>query len=617
MDIIPGPDFPTGGIVQGEKGIRDAFSSGKGRIVIRGKCEIISTRTIQQIVITEIPYEVIKANLVRKMDEIRVAKDIDGILDVRDETDRNGLRIVVDVKKDADAQLILNYLYKNTDLQVYYSYNNVAIIDERPVQVGLTGLLDAFIEFRKEVVLRRSRYELDRMEKRIHIIEGLMKAVSILDEVIRIIRASKDKADSKKNLMTEFGFDEPQAEAIVSMRLYRLSNTDIRILRDEFASLVNQIEETRSIIENGNVLKSVMIRELRSVSKEYGDTRRTKIEAQVQEIVINRAAMVTPEQVRVTVSKDGYIKRVSLRSYMASADTMTGLKAGDTLVGQCEVNTLDSLAVFTSKGNYACIPVWKIEEAKWKDIGTHLNKIVRIDGDDKIIHVIVIHRFDTYASIVTIGSNNQIKKTPVSAWASERFNKVVPAMSLSAGAVLLKAFCVYEGQQIVLASKDGFACRFNVDQLPSTGVRSKGVKAMNLSASDALVSGTAVNPQDSAVVIMSTDGGIKRTYLQEIPEGNRPLKGVMICRKLKKNPSQIAVVRHIQASDELIFTDPDIKKIRAVDIPLKQKDAGFSSPLELKEGWNLYEDIEECRIIDIPDGEQQQIHEDVEKLTLF
>ena len=617
MDIIPGPDFPTGGIVQGEKGIRDAFSSGKGRIVIRGKCEIISTRTIQQIVITEIPYEVIKANLVRKMDEIRVAKDIDGILDVRDETDRNGLRIVVDVKKDADAQLILNYLYKNTDLQVYYSYNNVAIIDERPVQVGLTGLLDAFIEFRKEVVLRRSRYELDRMEKRIHIIEGLMKAVSILDEVIRIIRASKDKADSKKNLMTEFGFDEPQAEAIVSMRLYRLSNTDIRILRDEFASLVNQIEETRSIIENGNVLKSVMIRELRSVSKEYGDPRRTKIEAQVQEIVINRAAMVTPEQVRVTVSKDGYIKRVSLRSYMASADTMTGLKAGDTLVGQCEVNTLDSLAVFTSKGNYACIPVWKIEEAKWKDIGTHLNKIVRIDGDDKIIHVIVIHRFDTYASIVTIGSNNQIKKTPVSAWASERFNKVVPAMSLSAGAVLLKAFCVYEGQQIVLASKDGFACRFNVDQLPSTGVRSKGVKAMNLSASDALVSGTAVNPQDSAVVIMSTDGGIKRTYLQEIPEGNRPLKGVMICRKLKKNPSQIAVVRHIQASDELIFTDPDIKKIRAVDIPLKQKDAGFSSPLELKEGWNLYEDIEECRIIDIPDGEQQQIHEDVEKLTLF
>lgn len=617
MDIIPGPDFPTGGIVQGEKGIRDAFETGKGRIVIRGRCEIVTTRTIQQIIITQIPYEVIKANLVRKMDEIRVAKDIDGILDVRDETDRNGLRIVVDVKKDADAQLILNYLYKNTDLQVYYSYNNVAIIDERPVQVGLAGLLDAFIEFRKEVVLRRSRFELARMEKRIHIIEGLMKAVSILDEVIRIIRASKDKADSKKNLMNEFGFDEPQAEAIVSMRLYRLSNTDIRILRDEFASLVNQIEETRSIIENVNVLKSVIIKELRSVKKEYGDPRRTKIEAQVQEIVINRAAMVTPEQVRITVSKDGYVKRVSLRSYIASSDTPTGLKATDSLVGSAEVNTLDHLLLFTSKGNYACIPVWKIEEGKWKDIGSHLNKIVRIDGDDKIIHVIVVHQFDTYASIVTIGSNNQIKKTPVSAWYSERFNKVVPAMSLPDGATLLNAFCVYEGQQIVLVSKDGFACRFNVDQLPSTGVRSKGVKAMNLSIGDRLVSGCTVNPNDAAILLMSTDGGIKRTYLQEIPEGNRPLKGVLICRKLKKNPYEIAFVRHIQASDELIFTDPDEKKLRATEVPLKQKDAGFSNPIELKQGWSLQEEYEECRIIDIPEGKQQQVHEDVEKLTLF
>ena len=617
LEIIPGPDFPTGGIVQGEKGIRDAFTTGKGRIVIRGKCEIVSTRTIQQIIITEIPYEVIKANLVRKMDEIRVAKDIDGILDVRDETDRNGLRIVVDIKKDADAQLILNYLYKNTDLQVYYSYNNVAIIEERPVQVGLIGLLDAFIDFRKEVVLRRSRFELDRMEKRIHIIEGLMKAVSILDEVIRIIRASKDKADSKRNLMKEFGFDEPQAEAIVSMRLYRLSNTDIRILRDEFASLVNQIEETRSIIENENVLRSVIIKELRSVKKEYGDPRRTKIEAEVQEIVISRAAMVTPEQVRFTVSKDGYIKRVSLRSYMASSDSPTGLKAGDILIGEGEVNTLDHILLFTSKGNHACIPVWKIEEGKWKDIGSHLNKIIRIDGDDKIVHAIVVKRFDTYASIVTVASNNQIKKTPVSAWFAEKVNKVMPAMSLPSGAHLLNVFCVYEGQQIVLASKEGLACRFSVDQIPSTGIRSKGVKAMNLADHDELVSGCAVNPKDTAVLIINQQGGLKRTYLQDIPEGNRPLKGVMVCRKLKKNPSQLAVIRQISPSDELVFADPMIHRIRAAEIPLKQKDAGFSNPVELAEGWSIYEGAEECRIIDIPQGEQQEVHSDVEKLTLF
>ena len=326
------------------------------------------TRTNQQIIITEIPYEVIKGQLVKKMDEIRLSKDIDGVLDVRDESDRNGMRIVVDVKKEADANLILNYFYKNTDLQIYYNYNNVTIIDKRPVQVGLCGLLDAFIAFRKEVVLKRSRYELDKMEKRTHIIEGLMKAVSILDEVIRIIRASKDKADSKKNLMNEFGFDEPQAEAIVSMRLYRLSNTDIQILRNEFAELVNRIEETKAIIENENVLKSVIIKELRAVKNEYGDARRTKIEKEVQDIVIDKAAMVTSERVVVTCSRDGYVKRVSLRSYNASSDTSTGLKNGDVLIGTLECDTLDTLLLFTSKGNYASLPVWQIQEAKWKDM---------------------------------------------------------------------------------------------------------------------------------------------------------------------------------------------------------------------------------------------------------
>lgn len=616
MDIIPGPDFPTGGIVQGEKGIRDAFTTGKGRIVVRAKCTIESTRTVQQIVITEIPYEVIKGNLVKKMDEIRVSKDIDGILDVRDETDRNGLRIVVDVKKDADANLILNYLYKNTDLQIYYSYNNIAIINERPVQVGLTGLLDAFIDFRKEVVLRRSRYELDKMEKRIHIIEGLMKAVSILDEVIRIIRASKDKADSKKNLMKEFGFDEPQAEAIVSMRLYRLSNTDITILRDEFAQLVNQIEETRSIIENENVLKSVIIRELRSVKKDYGDPRRTKIEAEVEEIVINKAQMVTPEQVMVTVSKDGYIKRVSLRSYSASSDS-TGLKSGDQLVGSYEVNTLDTLLLFTVKGNYACVPVWKIEEAKWKDIGSHLNKIVRIEGDDKIIHAVVIRSFDTYAWIVTVSSNGQIKKTPVSSWWSERNNRVMTAMSLPSGARILNVFCVYEGQQIVLSTRDGFAYRFDVSQIPSTGLKSKGVKAINCGKGDELAGGCAVNTSDNTVLLMSREGMMKRVYLEEIPVGNRPAKGVLICRRLKKNPSVISLVHRIQPNDVLTLIDEEVHDLKASEVPLKQKDAGFSSIVELKPGWHLYENMEECRIVDIPNDADSEVHDDVEKISLF
>ncbi len=616
MEIIPGPDFPTGGIVQGEKGIRDAFETDKGRIVVRAKCEIEETRTIQQIVITEIPYEVIKGQLVKKMDEIRLSKEIDGILDVRDESDRNGLRIVVDIKKEADANLILNYFYKNTDLQIYYNYNNVTIIDQRPVQVGLCGLLDAFINFRKDVVLRRSQYELNKMEKRTHIIEGLMKAVSILDEVIRIIRASKDKADSKQNLMKEYGFDEPQAEAIVSMRLYRLSNTDIQILRNEFAELVNKIEETKAIIENENVLKSVIIKELREVKKEYGDDRRTKIEAEVQDIVIDRAAMVTSEKVVITVSRDGYLKRVSLRSFNAS-DAQTGLKNGDVLIGTLECDTLDTLLLFTSKGNYASVPVWQIEESKWKDVGMHLNKMVRIDGDDKIINAIMIKDFNTYAWIITLSSNGQIKKTPVSNWKVDRNSKVMTAMNVPRGSSMINAFIAYHDQQIVFVSKEGNSYRCGIEQIPSTGIKSKGVKAMNLSKGDEIVGACAIDADVPAILYVSSIGACKRVHLEEIVEGNRPMKGNLICKKLKTNPSLLRYVKGVTPGDSLAIVDSTEHQLRASDVPLKARDTGFSQPIELEDTWDIIKGIEECKIIDIPKDADEEVHEDIEKISLF
>lgn len=617
MEIIKGPDFPTGGVVQGRKGIRDAFATGKGRIVVRAKCEIEQTHTVQQIIITEIPYEVVKGNLVKKMDEIRLSKDVDGILDVRDESDRNGMRIVVDVKKDVDANLILNYFYKNTDLQIYYNYNNVTIIDRCPVQVGLIGLLDSFIAFRREVVLRRSRYELHKMETRVHIIEGLMKAVSVMDEVIHIIRNSKDKADSKKNLIEAFGFDESQAEAIVSMRLYRLSNTDIKILRDEFAQLVNDIEETKSIIEDDNILKSVMIRELRNVKKEFGDPRRTAIEEEVQEIVIDRSQMVVPEQVMVTISKDGYLKRVSMRSYNASSDSATGIKNGDTLIGVREMNTLDTLLLFTSKGNYACIPVWQIEEGKWKDIGTHLNKIVRIDGDDKIVNAILVRDMESYAWFVTVSSNGQIKKTPVSSWKVERNSKVMTAMSIPSGQKLITAFCVYENDQIVIVSRQGFTYRFSVEQIPSTGVKSKGVKAMNCAEEDCVAYACAVNEDTTALMYVSEMGSVKRIYLKEIPEAKRPSKGVIVCRKTKKNPTFVKYVRPIQIGESIIMIDSKQHEIKATDVSYKQREAGFTDMVELESSWELQKQIEECRVMQRPVDAEDTVHEDIEKISLF
>ena len=620
MQLIPGPDFPTGAIVQGKQGIVDAFTTGKGRIVVRAKTEVVDAKTCKQILVTEIPYEVIKSELVKQMDEIRISKEIDGILDVRDESDRNGLRIVIDVRKDANIDLILNYFYKNTDLQIYYNYNNVAIIDQRPVQVGLLGLLDAFIEFRKDVVLRRSRYELKRMEDRCHIIEGLMKAVSILDEIIAEIRASKDKSDAKTRISQLFGFDEIQAEAIVSLRLYRLSNTDIMDLREEFAHLVNQIEETKAIIENEKILKSVISKELRTVKEAYGDDRKTKIEDQVSEIVIDRTSMIQSEKVVVTVSRDGYVKRVSMRSFTASEGTVTGKKEGDELIGSIPCDTLDTLLLFTSKGNYAYLPVWQIEEAKWKDNGMHLNKVIRIDGDDKIQNVILVNNFDTYAWIITIASNGLIKKTPVKDWMIQRNSRVTTAMNIASNAELSAAFVCYEGQDVVLVSKDGYAAKYALTDIPSTGVKSKGVKGLNLAKGDILTSGCAVNKDTTALFFMTKSGNMKRVKLSDIQEGNRPVKGSLIAKKVKSNPQEIIYVNVISSYDVLhFFNGKEDVELKASDIPLKATDSLFASPLELKGEWYKQKEIEECRIMDKPlvEANDEKVHEDIERISLF
>ncbi|MBR2990484.1 MAG: DNA topoisomerase IV subunit A, partial [Solobacterium sp.] len=549
MEYIPGPDFPTGGVVQGYQGIHDAFENGQGRIVVRARTRIEEARLTNNIIITEIPYEVVKSDLVRQIDEIRINKDIDGIVDVRDETDRNGLKIVIELKKDIDTTTVLNYLYKNTKLQIFYSYNNVAIIDKTPVQVGLLGLLDAFIAFRKEVVLRRSRYELDKMEARCHVIEGLMKAVSILDEVIAIIRGSKDKADSKRNLMDAFGFDDPQAEAIVTLRLYRLSNTDIVELRNEFAELVNRIDELQSVLDNPNVLRSVIVKELRQVREAYGDERRTSIEAEIEDISVDRSKMIASERVMVTVSRDGYIKRVSLRSY-GKGDTPTGRKEGDVLIGVSEADTLDTLLLFTSKGNYAFLPVWKIDEEKWKDTGAHLNKYVKITGDDKIVSAILVPSFDTGASIVTLSSKGQIKRTLVENFRVQRTGAVMTAMNLTDDEVLLDAFAVYPGNHLAIVSREGYSSRFPVSQVPLMGLRSRGVRALNAGKGDAVAAACTFGDDAGALLYIAESGQMKRVKCEDVVSGTRPMKGSLIAKKIKSNPQILKEVLPVWKIDE-------------------------------------------------------------------
>ena len=631
MEILPGPDFPTGGIVMGKKGIVDAFTTGKGRVVIRARTEIVTGKTCNQIIIREIPYEVIKSSMVRKMDDIRLSREIEGIMDIRDETDRTGLRIVIDVKKDADPNVILNYFYKNTDLQIYYSYNLVSIVNKRPVQMGLIGMLDAFIAHREEVVLRRSRYLYNKMEERCHILEGLMKAVSIMDEVIAVIRQSKDKGDAKRNLTESFGFSETQAEAIVTLRLYRLTSTDIVALREEFAQLVNEMEMLKTILESETVLKSVLIKELREIKKEYADPRRSEIQAEVEEIVIDKTAMIPNERVMITASRDGYVKRVSLRSYGASDNAMTGLKEGDVLVGQLEVDTLDTLLLFTSKGNYAHLPVYQIDEAKWKDVGSHLNKYVSIDGDDKIINAIVVKNFSSYAWIVTVSRRGQVKKTPISQWQVQRNNKMMTAMNLKKDDEMMRAFVVYAHEDLIMISRSGWISRYSSDLVPANGTKSQGVKALNLAKDDTLAAACSYSDERQSLWVLSDKGNMKRIKMSDINVTGRPVKGEIVVKRLKTNPYHIAYCQCVQPYDSLMLMDPQLQILQAKDVPMMSREATFSTPLELKKDWGLIKGIEEVRIVDHPVGEDEipfedydeeseadeKVHSDIEMMSLF
>ena len=318
MNIIKGPDFPTGGIIEGIDGIKSAYSTGKGKLIIKSKVRVENSKGKNQIIIDEIPFEVNKAMLVKSIDEIRVDKKIDGISEVRDESDREGIRIVIDTKKEANTDLILAYLYKNTDLQISYGINMIGIVNRRPKLLTILDAIDAYIAHKREVTIKKNQFDLDHALARMHIVEGLMKAISILDEVIKTIRESKNRADSEANLVKKYDFTEKQAKAIVELQLYRLSNTDITLLEDEMKNLEIIIATLRSILGSDEKLNGFMKDELRKIKKEYGCDRKTLIKEEIEEINIDPTSLIPREDVVVVVTKNGYVKRVSNRSYSSS-----------------------------------------------------------------------------------------------------------------------------------------------------------------------------------------------------------------------------------------------------------------------------------------------------------
>ena len=599
MNIVKGPDFPTGGIVQGKEGISDAFKTGKGKIIIRSKTEIVETKTVKQIVIKEIPFEVVKSNLVKQIDDIRLGKDAQGILDVRDESDRNGLKIVVDIKKDQDTNLILNYLLKKTSLQISYNYNMVAIVNKRPMQLGLMAMIDAYINHRQEVVLARSHYQLSKITERCHILDGLIKAVSIMDDIIAIIRSSKDKSDAKERLKQRFGFTEIQAEAIVTLRLYRLTSTDIFQLKEEYAQLVKQEAILRAIINEKDVLNQLIVKELKEVNSLMYMPRLTDIHDQVEEIVIDKQSMIVNERVMVTVSRDGYVKRVSLRSFNANAnDTMTGIKETDQLIGVTECDLLDNLLLITSGGNYLYIPVYEIPDAKWKDVGNHLNTLSTINGD-KIINAFIVKSLKSEAWIITITKKGMIKTTLLYDLNTLRFNRSYNLMGLVKNDEVVDADIAYLNNEVVLTTKGGNVVRYTLDQLPITSLKAKGVKAINLNNLDQLQSLSIINNTYDTLIVINDKGGIKRIRLKDIVNNNRPVKGDTLFTKKKSNPVMIRYTKATSTYDEIAFYNEQLIKVISKDVSLMGKESTFSTMIEFKKDWYMIKTITEVKIVDL------------------
>ena len=574
MEFIPGPDFPTGGIIQGIDGIRKAYQTGRGRVVVRAKTEIETLRgDRQQINVTEIPYEVNKAQLVKRINDLRLAKKVEGIAEARDETDRSGLRIAIELKRGANANGILNYLLKNTDLQINYNFNMVAIDDQRPMRVGLKRILTSYLEFQKEIIRRRTQYNLTKAQQRLHIVEGLVKALSILDKVIKTIRASKNRKDAKENLVKEYNFTPEQAEAIVTLQLYRLTNTDVTELKKEQEQLNSRINEYQLILTNENELAKVLTKEIRAIKKEFGNPRRTKIENLVEKLEIDTKVTVANEDVVVLVSHAGYIKRSSIRSFKASEAEENGLREDDYPLLIQQTNTLSHLFMFTNLGHIIYRPIHEIADARWKDTGEHISQTIGLADNEEIIKAMIFDKLDQPGTIIMGTSDGQVKQTAFNDYkpGSRYKSHASVAIKLRDNAQVVNVDYyepTNENRSLLTISRQGYAVRYDVADVPVTGIRTAGVRAINLKDDDQVADQILVKDgQDIAVITQR--GAFKEMPVDEIEVGARARRGELVLRRLKSHPHEIADFlaydHDYQGAFETITNRPAFQDIMATD----------------------------------------------------
>lgn len=593
MQFIKGPDFPTGGIVQGIDGIKKAYKNGRGKVVVRSKTKVEELRGNKSLIrVSELPYEVNKLQLVKQIDEIRINKKIDGIAEVRDESDRNGLSIAIELKRDVDADGILNYLFKNTDLQINYHFNVVAINKMRPERLSLKEILTSYLDYQRVVIAKRTKYDLQKAMARKHIVDGLIKALSILDDVIKTIRASDNRKDACRNLITKFDFSERQADAIVKLQLYRLTNTDVVDLQSEKEDLNQKILEYNTILNDDNELNKVLTGEFKAIKKEYGNPRRTRIEAEVQELKISKEITIPEEDMVVLVSHDGYLKRSSIRSYKASDVEENGLKEDDYPIFLNKMTTLEHLYMFTNKGNLIYRPVHEIEEARWKETGQHISQIIGLADDEKIIKVFPFKTLKETGKFVVSTSDGYIKQI--------EFSKLIPGRTYRSRPMVFEKL-KYEESNVVnvaylsnaddnpyvfIASNVGLATCFELDEVSHSGAKSIGVKSMDLRDDEHVVNVQMVD-EDDQVGMLTQRGFYKNMKVSQVPIASRARRGVQVLKPLKKNAHELVDFVKLEINDDSsnpirIITDRRrIHDIVPSDHPVNDRQSNGSAVLDV------------------------------------
>lgn len=570
LEIVKGPDFPTGAIVEGKQGIIDAFTTGRGKVIVKSKTEFKKEKGKEQIIITEIPFDVNKAALVQKIDSLRIDKKIDGIAEVRDETDREGLRIAIDLKSGANKEFILNYLLKNTDLQISYNYNMVAIVNRTPKTLGIIPILDAYIDHFTEVITNRTKFDLAAYQKEFNIVSGLIKAISILDEVIKTIRSSKNKSDAKVNLVEKYDFTIEQAEAIVMLQLYKLTNTDVVVLEERSEKLKELIKECEKILNDENELKSVMKSELREIKKQYATPRKTEIKSEITEIKIDELDMISKDDFIVCISKTGYVKKISLKSYNSSnTQELPAVKENDYIEGFYKINNIDTILLFTNLGNFLYLPVRDIQEAKYKDLGTHISNYIKVSDDEKIIRSIGVDKFDD-TLITAVTKNGMIKKMRLKDFAVSRYSKPITMFKLKDDDEVVSV-SNNSGKDTVIVTNSGYALRFNTDEIPEFGLKAGGVKAIKLSDDDFVSSAFVISENKEYLAIFTDKNTAKRIKVEDIEMSSRAKKGSLIIKSPKSKKYSIFKAFNISSKSIVGIVDGSIGYLKSSDINIMDK----------------------------------------------